>query len=510
MAWRLPLAALALALAAPALALLGPVPARSRPATPNLSPLDGAVRRAMKFWGVPGAAVAVVRDGEVIYLKGFGPRRVGRKDPVTPDTLFPVASCTKGFTTTALAVLVGEGKLHWDDHVRDHVPFFRLSDPLADREVRLRDLLCHRTGLAPHNLLWYRSPWKPEEVVRRAGRLPLDRPFRTAFQYQSIMFTAAGFAIESASGTPWHDFVRKRLLEPLDMRGVGFTSTEAESAPDHASPHHLGAGGRPGVLERCPLPVPDAAGSLHASARDLAKWLHFQLGDGTAGGKRLVEARALAETHTPQMMIRLRPTERELFPDTVQVAYGLGWVIHDYRGLRLVSHGGATDGFRAHFTLVPEKRLGLVLLCNLHETNMNLALSNTLLDLLLGLPATDWNELHGRALARAQAERGARERARQEDRHPGTRPSRELAAYAGEYQHPAYGTVRVSLEEGILVWRWNSFSATLEHFHYDTFALPVPTLGPTRAIFTLDRSGAVTGLKLTGSFNSEFTRRARP
>jgi hypothetical protein len=194
----------------------------------------------------------------------------------------------------------------------------------------------------------------------------------------------------------------------------------------------------------------------------------------------------------------------------------LGWVIHDHHGLRLVSHGGAIDGFRAHFTLVPQKRLGLAVLSNLHETPLNLALSNSLLDLLLGLPAKDWNALHGAAIRRALAERDAAEQARQRDRHAGTRPSRELAAYAGEYHNPAYGTVRVALEGGALVWGWNDFRATLGHFHYDTFTLPLAAAGPTRAVFTLDREGEVARMKLTGAFNSDFARvrprdrRARP
>ena len=157
-------------------------------------------------------AVAIVHEDEVVYLKGKGVRAKGRDEPITPDTIFPIASLTKAFTATALGILVDEGKVKWDDPVRTHVESFRLADPLADRDVTLRDLLCHRTGLPRQDLLWYRAPWPPEEIVRRAGALPLDRPFRTRFQYQSTMFTAAGLAVGSAAGRPWEEFVQKRLF----------------------------------------------------------------------------------------------------------------------------------------------------------------------------------------------------------------------------------------------------------------------------------------------------------
>jgi CubicO group peptidase (beta-lactamase class C family) len=471
--------------------------------------VDRLVGQALRAWRVPGVAVALVRGGDVVYLRGHGVRQVGATDPVTPDTLFPIASCTKGFTTTAMAVLVDEGRMAWDDRVRRHVPFFRLSDPLADREVRLRDLVCHRTGLAGHDLLWYRSPWTQEEVIRRAGRLPLDRPFRSAFQYQSTMFAAAGFAVQSAAGTPWADFVRQRLLDPLGMRATVFTSTAAGRSADRASPHRLDGSGRAQVIPFYPMATPDPAGSIHSGARDLARWVRFHLGDGRVGGRRLVTAAGLRATHTPQMVIPLEESEHALHPDTVQLSYGMAWVVHDYRGHGLVSHAGAIDGFRAHFTLVPEAQLGIVLLNNLDRTHMNLALCNSLLDLLLGLPRKDWNALLLRAVRREAAAAAERERARLARRHLGTTPSRALAAYAGAYEHPAYGTVQVALERGALVWRWNDWKGPLDHFHYDTFLLPLDSLGRPEVVFALDADGFVARMKVGGNLNVEL-RRARP
>ena len=215
--------------------------------------IDAIVKKSLDAWHVPGVAVAVVRDGEVIYLKGHGVKSLDADDPVTPDTLFPIGSCTKAFTTAAMAILVDEGKMAWDDPVRKHLSYFHLGDPLADKEVTLRDLVCHRTGLAPHDLLWYRSPWPPEEIVRRAGLLPLDQPFRTRFQYQSTMFTAAGLAV----GVGGRAAVA-RLRAKTAVRSAGHDGLVL----------HLDGGGEGGRPRRRPSPQPSRpAGGRRLSTR---------------------------------------------------------------------------------------------------------------------------------------------------------------------------------------------------------------------------------------------------
>jgi CubicO group peptidase (beta-lactamase class C family) len=472
---------------------------------PDTAALDAAVRDALRTWKVPGAAVAVVRDGDVLYLKGHGLKELDGTDAVMPDTLFPVGSCTKTFTTAALAILVDEGKVGWDDPVRKHLPTFRLSDPLADREVVLRDLLCHRTGLGSNDLLWYRSPFTPEEAVRRAGFLPLEFPFRTHFRYQTTMFTAAGLAVAAASGKPWDEFVQGRLLDPLGMAATCFTSKVAAKAADHSGGHRLNRLGRPEAVPWYTTEAPEPATSMWSSARDLARWLRFQLGGGTADGKRLVSADALGETHTPQMVIRLEGSERDLQPETQQMSYGMAWVIQDYRGVGLWSHAGVIDGFRAHLTLAPRQQIGIAILANLYATRMNLALSNTLLDLLLGLPRKDWNAVLGEAVRKAQEAEADKRRAREARRRRDTKPSHELAAYVGAYDHPAYGTAKVTLEKGGLVWSWGQLTSPMEHFQYDAFDLSLQDL-PAEAVFTPDADGAVGGLKVSEPMNAEFRR----
>jgi CubicO group peptidase (beta-lactamase class C family) len=485
------------------LALAGPVRAAGRLDT---AAVDTLVRDALKAFHVPGVAVAIVRDGEVVYLEGHGVRDVARRDPVTPDTLFPLASCTKGFTTTALAILADEGKLTWDDPVSKHVPFFHLSDPLADREVRLRDLLCHRTGLREHVFLWYHSPLSQEETIRRAGLLPLDRPFRSTFQYQSTMFTTTGFVVRSAARMPWDEFVQKRLLDPLEMKATLLTSKEVPER-EHAVGHQFTPGGQVRTIPAYPLATPDAAGSMHSTARDLAKWVRFQLGDGQAGGRRLVSARNLAEAHRPQTVIPLDGPNRRLHSETVQMSYAFAWVVQDYRGQLLVSHAGAIDGFRAHFTLVPRAGIGIVLLNNLNQTYMNQALSNSLVDLLLDLPRKDWI---GHVLTIIHEEKTRRDEVSKDrlaQRHKGTNPTLPLVEYAGKYEHPAYGTVEVKLDSDQLMWTWNRFRGELEHWHFDTFVLHESVLLEPDVVFRLGPDGKVAAMEVQGPVGVEFKRK---
>jgi CubicO group peptidase (beta-lactamase class C family) len=467
--------------------------------------IDSLVREAMDVWGVPGAALAVIRDDEVICLKGYGVKQLGGGDPVTPDTLFPLASCTKGFTTAAMAMLADEGKLAWDDPVRQHVPYFRLHDPAADAAVNLRDLVTHRTGLRNHDLLWYHSPLAQEELIRRVAHLKPDKPFRTTFQYQSTMFTTAGRAVASASGRPWGEFVRERLFEPLGMKTATVTTAEAEKAADRATGHRR-RGDRIEVEPWYRIEEPDAAGSVCASVRDLVTWSRFQLGDGSWEGKRLLSAASMEELHTPQIVLRLEGSLRDMNPDTQQMSYGLGWLIYDYRGHLLWAHAGTIDGFRSYITLVPEKRLAVVLLNNLHQVPMNLPLTNTLLDRLLDLPRKDWNA-HFVDAERSKEQTAAGQMiARGTARHRGTKPSRPPEACAGTYEHPAYGPSEVVVRNGALAWKWNRIDCPLEHYHYDTFLPRHELLQDAEVQLLLDADGEVSGLKVSGALGVEFKR----
>jgi CubicO group peptidase (beta-lactamase class C family) len=466
--------------------------------------IDVIVQDALKAWQTPGVAVAVVKDGEVVYLKGHGVRKLGKKVPVTPDTLFPIASCTKGFTVAAMGLLIDEHKMDWDDRVRKHVPSFHLSDPLADGDVRLRDLVCHRTGLRGHDFLWYRAPWDQEEAIRKIGLVKLDKPFRTALQYQSIMFMVAGRAVESASKSKWSDFVKSRLLDPLEMTGTCFTTAETEKAKDIASPHGRDEKGEVVVVSRYAEEIPNAASSIHSTARDLAQWVKFQLSDGTWKGKRLLSAKNLEEMHTPQIALRMEGSVKAANPATHLMSYGMAWLIQDYKGHKVISHAGAIDGFRTQLVLVPDAKLGIVLLNNLQDTRMNLALGNSLIDQLLGLPKQDWNAYLLEQVKKEQSAAIERQKEREKKRQPDAKPSRDLTAFAGEYKEPAYGVCRVVLEDGKLVWRWSTFTCPLEHFENDTFLGKHPTLGAVYFTFHFGSDGTM--LKVEEPLDVKFKK----
>jgi len=483
--------------------------------SPNQAVLEDILSETLKAWHAPGIAVAIVKDDRVVFATK-GVRELGGDAPVTPDTLFGIGSCTKAFTATALAILVDEGKANWDDPVRKHLPWFRLADPLADHDVRLRDLLCHRIGLSRHDLLWYRAPWSTEESVRRMAFLERSSSFRSKYEYNNLAYLAAGLALSSTAKQPWHEFVRARLLVPLKMNDAVFTSGEAQKAADHASPHAHKAAGEVVVI---PWYTDDkqirASGSIKASVRDMSQWLRFQLGGHPYDGKKpLVSAEALDETHAPQVVVPLTAAEREA--GATQSSYGLGWHITDYRGHAIHQHGGAVDGFRARIVIVPRKKLGLMLLTNLEDMEIVNAAGNNLLDHLLGLEKKDWNAFFAEQRKKTETARKERLRKRQIGRVPGTKPSRELEAYTGTYTESAYGTVKISQKDDALALSWSSFRVPLTHFHYDTFMTPKEgqVSEPLRAetlVFELNDDAEVSTLRfLSRKFARDEPRKKAP
>jgi CubicO group peptidase (beta-lactamase class C family) len=443
-------------------------------AEPADAAIDEILHQAREFWHAPGIAAAVVRDDKIVYLNGHGVRELGSDKPVTPDTLFAIGSCTKAFTATALALLVEEGKADWDDPVRKHLPWFRLNDPLADHDVRLHDLLCHRIGLAAHDLLWYGAPWKIEESVRRMAFLQRSTSFRSTYEYNNLAYLAAGLVIEAIAKQPWHQFVQKRLFKPLHMKDAVFTSGEAQKAEDHASPHGHDADGKVKALSwyRDDAQI-RASGSIKTSVRDLSQWLRLQLAQGKIDGNEVISAASLEQTHTPRIPVPLSAAERAA--GATQASYALGWHISDYRGHPVYQHAGAVKGFRARIILVPRKKLGLVVLTNLEDMEIVQAAGNQLLDHLLGLEKMDWNAFFTEEHRKAKA--AEKERLKKLlDGQVHVTKAKDLDLYVGTYSEPAYGKVEIKRRGDTLWLKWSSYQIPLEHFHYDTFLTPTKNL----------------------------------
>ncbi len=459
--------------------------------------IDAAVQRSMKEWGVPGCAIAIVRGNDVLLTAGYGVKENGKPDRVDPTTIFAIGSMTKAFTTAAMSILVDEGKMNWDDPVRKYIEFFHLQDPLADEMVTLRDLVCHRTGLARNDMLWYNSPLSSEDIIRRIAFLKPTKPFRSAWQYNNLMFLTAGYAVSKVAGTSWQNFVQARIFDPLGMKTADFTTDVVQQAADHASPHRK-TGGKTNVVSWRNLDNIAPAGSINADVAEMANWARLQLNNGEFGGKRIISARNMTEMHTPQMAMRPEDWGREWNPETHQISYGMAWELHDYRGLHLVSHGGAIDGFRSNITLLPDQKLAFVVLSNLDQENMPEALRFSLIDAVLGLQPRDWDPIlieHFR-LEADRATEAAKKRAAA--RRMDTKPSRELEAYAGEYFDPGYGTSTVSFVQGELRIAWSNFKEPLEHFQFDTFDVKGGNLRSSPVQFQLGPSGNVRTMNFLG------------
>ncbi|MBP3958982.1 serine hydrolase [Gemmata sp. G18] len=465
---------------------------------PKPEAADAVIADALKAFQVPGAALVVVRGDQTIVLKGYGHRSLDTKAPVTPDTSFPLASCTKQFTTALLAMLVDEGSLNWDDPVKKHLPSFKLSDPNANALLTVRDLVTHRTGLASHDLLWYHAPWSIEHTLKQVPLLPLDYPFRSGYRYNSITFMAAGRIAEQCGKDKWEKLVRERIVDPLEMKGVTFTTTAIAKDADRALGHQLNKAGK---VERMPtyeMKEPNPSGSMNATARDLAAWLQFHVSDGVApNGKRLVSSKPLLETRSPQNVMRLEGAAKSQFPETVQLSYAMGWVVNDYRGLKVVAHGGLIDGFRIQITLVPDKDLGFAVLTNLHDTRMPMAATNALVDLYCELKPKDWNAYFRKALDDEAEAKKAALAARDKTRDPTAKPSLPLTDFAGKYTHPAYGTATVTHADDKLTATFSNFTYPLEHYERDTFRITAGRFENELATFTVT-DGKTKGLALSG------------
>lgn len=459
---------------------------------------DAYAERALRDWRAPGAAIAVVRNDSVVLAKGYGVRELGKPERVDARTVFGIASTTKAFTVASLAMLVDEKKLSWDDPVTRYLPWFQIEGPYITRELTVRDLLTHRTGLPRGDRLWYASGFDRMEVLHRVSRLEPRWSFRSHYGYQNIMFMAAGEVAAAASGESWNDLVKERIFTPLGMTSTSTTIRAFPGQRDLAMPHEL----RNDSVYVIPWRNMDnlgPAGSINSSALDLAQWIRLQLANGVYNGKRLLSDSVVREMHTPQTVIRMSDDTRKMFNDTHFMAYGLGWSLRDYHGRKLVTHGGVIDGMRTEIGLLPEEDLGIVVLANLDGTNLPTALLYRALDAYTGAPARDWSKVLLAARAKSRAKRDSARKEFVAARVPDTRPSLPLGSYAGSYSDSLYEDVEVKYDgESLVATMGPSYTGDLSHWHFDTFEVTWrdPSLGHTYFTFVLGADAKVKDLEV--------------
>jgi len=471
----------------------------SRAAREPFPGLDQYVQHTMKEWNIPGAAVAIVRNDSVIYAKGFGVRELGRPELVDERTIFAVGSNSKAFTAAGLEMLVDDGKMNLDAPVSAYIPDFRLSDPLASRDVTVRDLLTHRTGLARNELVWYGSVADRDEIVRRLRYLPLESSFRTKFRYNNVAYMTAGQVLAHATDGTWDDFMKARIFVPLGMTATSTSIRELAGTSNVVTPHvETPQGIRPISWYNGDNVGP--AGSINSNVVDMAQWLRLQLAGGTHDGRRIVSQRGIDEMRSAQAAIPLNRGTPMLFPGAHFLAIGLGLVTSDYAGKVLVEHTGEIDGMASAVAMVPEARFGVVVLTNLGSGIFApTALARQIVDMQLGRPSIDWSHrMRVSYDSLTRLERGA-VAAFAAQRVPNTKPSLPLAAYAGTYADSAFGAMTVREENGVLSFDFGpSRRGTLEHWHFDTFRSHPsnPALEDGTFQFRLDPTGGVAEVQM--------------
>lgn len=469
--------------------------------------LDAYINTAIAQWKVPGLAMAIVRNDSVIYARGYGVREFGRPDPVTERTIFAIGSSSKAFTAASIAMLVDEKKVGLDASPGTYLPGFQMFDPKVTRDLTVRDLLSHRSGLARGELAWYGSPFDRDDIVRRVRYLEPSWSFRSQFGYQNIMYIAAGQVVAKVSGKSWDDFVRERIFTPLGMATSSTTIRGLEAVANKATPHAEVND----TLRTIPWRNIDnagAAGSINSNVVEMAQWVRLQLGRGQYAGRRLYSARMADEMHQAQTVIRVDSASRESMPETHLKAYGLGWFLEDYRGRMMVHHGGNVDGFTALVAMMPEERLGVVLLTNMNGTGLPTALVHQVFDMHLKVPSKDWA---GDGFKRLEAARArAREAAaRGPQRVTGTKPSLPNSGYVGTYTDSLYGDVVITDRGGTLHLGFGpTWQGTLEHWHFDTFRVrfDTPVLPPVPVAFRIGAAGRVEGVELDMAGRAWFRR----
>lgn len=442
--------------------------------------LSEFINKAMQEWKIPGLAIAIVKNSEIIFCEGFGKRDIKQNLTVTPKTLFGIGSCTKSLTTMAMGILVDRGKIDWDKPVRNYLPTFKLYDSYATEHITLRDLVTHRSGLPLHDAVWYKSPFSRKEIIERLQYLEPTHELRTVFQYQNLMYITAGYLVGEIAQSSWEEFVQEEIFNPLEMRDSNFSVDKSQLSENFAVPYKQ----RNDKVEKipfCNVDVSGPAGSINSNVVDLANWLLLHLHQGRYGDKQIISLSNLSQMHSPQIVLGQPVEYDELF----YYFYGLGWFISAYRGHNLIQHSGQIDGFSARMTLLPQDNIGVVVLTNMDQNPVIHTVTYYVCDRLLGLEEVPSKEATAKIKEKIASTRKI-----------GTQPSHPLEDYKGDFEHPAYGTLSIEISDNRLIATHNLTNYKLEHYHYDIFVESELGDQPKFITFLTDTKGNITSLTI--------------
>ena len=441
----------------------------------KLKGFDVYMAKTLKDWNAPGVGVGIVAGDKLVFAKGYGFRDYEQKLPFTPTTLCQIASNTKLFTAVAAGFLVDEGKLTWDEPVRDSVPSIQFYNDELNNTVTLRDMLAHRTGITRHDTIWYKSDFTRLELFERLKYLEPKEPIRQTFLYNNLMYAAAGYLVELKSGQTWEEFVREKIFAPLNMTGTVYSIADMLKQPDHGVPFTE----KRDSFELYKIPYYEdiggvaPCGAIISNIQDMSHWLIALMNEGKYAGQQVLPADVLKATLEPAIALPNTMAEARGYWELLNSAYGMGRETTSYRGHLLTYHGGDLPGFHSQVSFMPRERIGvIVLVIGNHCAGLYDIVSYNIYERLLGLDQTPWSErslelrLKGKkAGTEARAKAGA-------ERIPDTKPSHSLSDYAGEYEHPAYGILKIGEKDGKLQFDFHKIQLPLAHFHFDRFDTP--------------------------------------
>ncbi len=473
--------------------------------------LDGYIAKVLKVFEVPGVSVSIVKDGKVILAKGYGIKKVGEKDPVDKHTLFSIASNSKAFTTTALAILVEDGKIKWDDPVINYLPWFKMADSYVTTHLTIRDLLVHRSGLegyAGDIMLFPPSTFSRKEIIQKITVLPLKYDFRTTYAYDNVLYVTAGELISVVSGMPWEEFIQTRIFDKIGM-GESLSRFSDFKNQSNIATGHKRFGGRVRAIENFPNQMigdaGNAAGGIVTNARDMAQWLITQLDSGLSANQTTIfspaSTKELWKVVTP---IPVGTVDESLKPMQYNFhGYSSGFRISNYQQYKLVSHGGALDGFVSHVVLVPDLGLGISVFTNQESTGAYNAIIYHILDYYMKFPAFDWIAGYKNQLDSSIARKEVQKQLNIIQPVSGTKPSLSIEKYAGVYTDKLIGDLNISLNEGKMVLRFEQspqLIADMNYFQYNTFVAKFRNhdfKADSYVTFLINASGKVDEVKLS-------------
>ncbi len=462
----------------------------------KLKGIDVTINKILKDWNVPGCGVGVVVKDKLVFARGYGYRDLENKLPVTPNTLFQIASNSKLFTATAMGFLVEEGKLDWDKPIKKYVPQIEFFNEELNANVTIRDMLSHRTGISRHDNIWYKSDFTRQQLFDRLKYLEPSIPLRQGFLYNNLMYAASGQIVEYLSGKTWEQYVIDKIFTPLNMSHSIFIVEDMKKQIDFATPYYE----KRDTTVLLPFPFYTKqqgigpAGSIISNINDLSKWLIAQMHGGKYNNKQVIPSRIINETLQPASLTASVPDK---YFENLNSIYGMGRGTSSYKGHYRAEHGGAIGGIYSSISFLPADSVGIIVFSNgAHAGRIPQIIANTVYDRLLGLEETAWSE---RALKEYLKNKATEREARKKpdvDRVLNTKPSHAIADYIGKYEDAAYGVMEINEKGGELNFTYNNTTLPLQHYHYDRFVSTDDEIdGKWSLLFTIDAQGTIQNVK---------------